>query len=143
MISPATRLSVIAGVYAGVAGAVALAALLVLIRPTSAALDATNRSLERSGVTVVRVAPTSGRAFEDPGGAAALAAGALGFGIVAGAAFGPAANRFGPWVAGLGFGLVTVGLAIAGRFTLRDVLAQAGFWSVAAAVWVGRRRRLR
>ena len=140
MTDASRRLVVVRGVYAGVAGAVALAAILVLVRPGSAALDATRRSLERSGVTVVKVAPTSGGVFENPRSAAALAAEALAYGALAGAAFGLAAARLGGWVAVVGCGLAVVVLAIVGRFTFRDVLAQLAFWSVAAGVWW---RRLR
>jgi hypothetical protein len=139
------RLALVRGATAGCVGALALAAILVVAQPRTAAQRRTDRSLARSGVVVVAPASNSGRPFDDPGSALALAGWALAYGVAAGVSLAGASERAGRVVAlpllALGGCVVAVAvLAAAGRFTARDVGAQVAFWAVAAAWlwWAGR-----
>ena len=131
---------------AGCVGAIALALVLVLVQPETAAQRVTETSLERSGVRVVEPATSSESegAFDDAGSSLRLAAVALLFGLVAGVALGAAVERVGHLVllALGGFVLAVAVLALADRATWRDVGAQAAFWAATAGWlwWSGRDR---
>ena len=141
------RLDALRGAIAGCVGALALAAVLVLVPTTTAAERDTERSLERSGVEVLQPAAGSDRSFDDPGGSLRLAGIALAYGLVAGAVLSLAARGVGaslvaraparlPLVvaAAAGLGLAVVVLAVAGHATGRELGAQAAFWIVTALV---------
>jgi hypothetical protein len=139
------RLALVRGATAGCVGALALAAVLVVVQPRTAAQRRTDRSLARSGIVVVAPASNSGRPFEDPGSALALAGLALLYGVAAGVALGAASERLGgrarsSVLAAVGCAIAVAVFAAAGRFTARDVGAQLAFWAVAAAWlwWAGR-----
>jgi hypothetical protein len=139
------RLALVRGATAGCVGALALAAILVVVQPQTAAQRRTDRSLARSGVVVVAPASNGGRPFEDPGSALSLAGLALLYGVAAGVVLAGATERSGrrsalPVLAVVGCAVAIGVLAAAGRFTGRDVGAQVAFWVVAAASlwWAGR-----
>ena len=139
------RLAIVRGATAGCVGALALAAVLVVVQPRTAAQRRTDASLARSGVVVVSPASNSGRPFEDPGSALSLAGLALLYGVVAGVALAAAAERVGrrralPSLALGGCAVAVAVLAAVGRFTGRDAGAQVAFWVVAASWswWAGR-----